>query len=664
MQDAITELICETERKGEISLAMLSGLIEMSNKYGSNCDFIVTGGGNTSYKQDGILYIKESGAHLGNIKEDGFVAMDNNSLLDIMATAKPATEEAAGVLIKQAILPEHYGRCPSVESLLHAMFNYAYVLHLHPAIVNGFTCSVDGANRFNDVFAGRAVWVDSRKPGFMIAQECFKAFQDYKQKTGGDPQIAFVQNHGVFVAANTTGEADSLMLEVVETITGITTAKPDYSQVAPPQEVQQVAPELRMLYSPDGRSIAVHQLNKEIMEFISSADNASGLSRFFTPDHYIFFGSSIMYAQGAENIAEDFADFTQKYGHKPKLVMVKGLGVFGLGETKQDADMAVNLFLDMLSILVYSKSFGGPRYLEQDIEQAVKYGEGGESCESPKVCAKPARRMEGKVCIVTGGAQGFGEGIARGIASQGGYVAVADMNLEGACKLADELCTLYGAGSAIGVQVNVADENAVKAMVEKTVLAYGGLDLMVACAGILIAGSLAELSKDSFEKVTAVNYGGYFLCAKYASETMVLQRKTSPAYTADIIEINSKSGLEGSKKNFAYAGSKFGGIGLTQSFALELAEYGIKVNAICPGNLLDGPLWSDPERGLFRQYLDTGKVPGAKTLEDVRRFYESKVPMNRGCTVEDVATAVFYLVEQQYETGQALPVTGGQVMLS
>ena len=132
----------------------------------------------------------------------------------------------------------------------------------------------------------------------------------------------------------------------------------------------------------------------------------------------------------------------------------------------------------------------------------------------------------------------------------------------------------------------------------------------------------------------------------------------------DIIEINSKSGLEGSNKNFAYAGSKFGGIGLTQSFALELAPYGIKVNAVCPGNFLDGPLWSDPEKGLFVQYLKAGKVPGAQTVEDVRKFYEAKVPLGRGCRSEDVCLAISYIIAQKYETGQAVPVTGGQVMLS
>jgi NAD(P)-dependent dehydrogenase (short-subunit alcohol dehydrogenase family) len=164
--------------------------------------------------------------------------------------------------------------------------------------------------------------------------------------------------------------------------------------------------------------------------------------------------------------------------------------------------------------------------------------------------------------------------------------------------------------------------------------------------------------------VTGVNYKGYFLCVQEAAPILATQHAARPDYLSDIIQINSKSGLEGSNKNFAYAGSKFGGIGLTQSFALELIADGIKVNAICPGNFFDGPLWSDPENGLFAQYLRTGKVPGAKTIADVRHFYEAKVPMGRGCTTGDVMHALFYLQDQRYETGQAVPVTGGQVMLN
>jgi NAD(P)-dependent dehydrogenase (short-subunit alcohol dehydrogenase family) len=271
-------------------------------------------------------------------------------------------------------------------------------------------------------------------------------------------------------------------------------------------------------------------------------------------------------------------------------------------------------------------------------------------------------RAEGKVAIVTGSAQGFGEGIARELVREGAYVIIADVNLHGAQALADALKEQYADGKAIAVKTDVTDEESVENMIAEAVRQYGGIDILVSNAGVLRAGSVKTMALRDFEFVTKVNYIGYFLCVKHAASIMAAQHRHDPAHTSDIIQINSKSGLQGSNKNAAYAGSKFGGIGLTQSFALELIEDGIKVNSICPGNFLDGPLWSDPENGLFVQYLRTGKVPGAKTIQDVRRFYESKVPMGRGCTIHDVMRAIYYVIEQLYETGQAIPVTGGQLM--
>ncbi|MBE6801176.1 MAG: SDR family oxidoreductase [Ruminococcaceae bacterium] len=267
-------------------------------------------------------------------------------------------------------------------------------------------------------------------------------------------------------------------------------------------------------------------------------------------------------------------------------------------------------------------------------------------------------RLRGKISIVTGGAQGFGFGIAQEMYREGAAVVLADINEELAKSAAESL-----GERAVGIKVDVGNPESVENLIIETVEHFGGIDIFVANAGVLRAGSLEDLTPEHFEFVTRVNYHGFFYCAKYASEIMKAQYQAAPDKWFDIIQINSKSGLTGSKNNFAYAGGKFGGIGLTQSFALELVDYHIKVNAICPGNFYDGPLWSDPEKGLFVQYLNAGKVPGAKIVEDVKNFYLSKSPIHRGCTPLDVARALFYCVEQSYETGQALPVTGGQTML-
>ncbi len=286
-----------------------------------------------------------------------------------------------------------------------------------------------------------------------------------------------------------------------------------------------------------------------------------------------------------------------------------------------------------------------------------------EAGEKVGECPKENGRAEQRIAIVTGGAQGFGAGIVEHLMQNGANVVIADLNDQKGQEFANELNAGERNNKALFVKANVADAASVENLITETVKEFGGLDLFISNAGILRAGGLDEMTPETFELMTKVNYIAYFLCSKYASKVMKVQNQWKADHFADIVQINSKSGLKGSNKNFAYAGGKFGGIGLTQSFALELMPYKIKVNSVCPGNFFDGPLWSDPENGLFVQYLRAGKVPGAKTVEDVKKHYESQVPAGRGCTPLDVMRAVYYIIEQEYETGQAVPVTGGQNML-
>ncbi|HPJ21372.1 MAG TPA: sorbitol-6-phosphate dehydrogenase [Clostridia bacterium] len=255
------------------------------------------------------------------------------------------------------------------------------------------------------------------------------------------------------------------------------------------------------------------------------------------------------------------------------------------------------------------------------------------------------KRLEGKVAVITGAAQGLGEALAQRLDKEGCKVVIGDINIEGAIEVAKKLT------DAVAVKVDVTSEEDVEALFNVAVDKYGKVDIAVSNAAVLISGATTEFDIKKWQFVMNVNLLGYFVFAKCAAKRMLQNKKGS------IIQINSKSGKKGSSKNSAYSASKFGGIGLTQSLALEFAEDNIRVNAICPGNLLNSPLWVN---SLFKQYAANQGI----TEEEVRQKYLDQVPMKRPCEYEDVANVMVFLAsdESSYMTGQAINVTGGQQM--
>jgi rhamnose utilization protein RhaD (predicted bifunctional aldolase and dehydrogenase)/NAD(P)-dependent dehydrogenase (short-subunit alcohol dehydrogenase family) len=650
----------------------LSNLIEISRLYGSNKDFVIAGGGNTSYKNNRHIWVKGSGSSLADITLDGFAVLERK-LLEPMTNKKYSDdvnirEAEVKADLSAACLPDA-GVRPSVETPLHNLIRYSYVVHTHPTLINALTCANDAEAKIMELFGEDILFVPYCNPGYLLFAKTGNLLESWRIKHKSDPQIIFIQNHGIVVSADSIEKIRQLYDKIINTISKQIKQHLDILQADVPRDIVKILPAMRMMFSEEGIKTAQIRNNTLIQHFIKNAESFKQVMPPFTPDQVVYCKADSLFLKKAEPeaIISEFSrklpEFRQQHGYLPKVAGLKGYGIIVFEDNLKSAETAHDVFEDKMKISFLSHNFGGPHFLEKASIDFIDNWEVENYRRKVARTGKKQGRAENKTVIVTGGAQGFGRGIAADFFAEGANVIIADLLESKGNETTEKLNSECLKNKALFVKTDVTCPDSLDNLVYETVKNFGGFDVFVSNAGILHAGGLEEMSLEVFEKVTRVNYTAYFLCVKHASPVLILQSKHHPSYFSDIIQINSKSGLKGSKKNFAYAGSTFGGIGLTQSFALELIPYRIKVNSICPGNFFEGPLWSDPETGLLVQYLRAGKVPGAKTIEDVKAHYESQVPAGRGCRVTDVMKAIYYVIEQEYETGQAIPVTGGQQML-
>ncbi len=355
----------------------LKELVEISRIYGKNPEFVLAGGGNTSFKDENHLYIKASGFPLGDIDEQGFAKMDRPKLDAVWEkTYSDDVDERERQALEDLMNARVAGETkrPSVETLLHALFPRRYVVHLHPPMVNGLTCAAKGRECAEELFKHKHVWVPVVNPGYVLARAVKNAIDEHIKRGNDFPPVVLMQNHGIFVSGDTTEDIKTIYDWVMGAIEGQIDRRPDFSEVE--YDKEQAARLAGILPEITGNSECRFETNTEIARLVATPDSFYPLSSSYTPDHIVYYGHKPLFVPvpvgnsgdgpGHDGVKEYLADYEAREGLLPKIVAVQGLGVFACGKSARSTETSLTLFRDAVKISVYTEAFGGPLFMPKD----------------------------------------------------------------------------------------------------------------------------------------------------------------------------------------------------------------------------------------------------------------------------------------------------------
>ncbi|MDR0486759.1 MAG: class II aldolase/adducin family protein [Treponema sp.] len=351
----------------------IEALVELSRFYGTDPEYILAGGGNTSWKDGGTLYVKSSGTSLAEASPDTFVKVDRKALALIWDKKYPesSAERESAVLsdIMAARCPGEEQKRPSVETLLHDMLPFAFIAHLHPALVNGVTCSRQGEAAMREMFGKEPIWIPSVNPGYILSRLVKTAMDAYREEHQKSASVIFLQNHGIFAGAANVDGIKEQFSGIMDKIGARTKRKPGFSGLTittGSDTAGAIASVLGVLTELSGS--AAFMGGGEIAAFVKDSSCFAPVSSAFTPDHIVYSGSDPLFTEASDDagIRHAWEAHVQKTGRKPKIIAVKDLGIFSAASTEKAACFALDLFRDTVKIAVYADSFGGPFFMTQE----------------------------------------------------------------------------------------------------------------------------------------------------------------------------------------------------------------------------------------------------------------------------------------------------------
>lgn len=350
-------------------------MVEISRFYGADPSFLLAGGGNTSFKDERYLYVKASGFKLASIEEDGFVKLDRDALNRIWEKEYPTDFDLREKQALQDLMDSRAGgetKRPSVESLLHTVLPQKYVVHTHPTIVNGLTCSKNGRKIAGQLFHSRCMWIPSVNPGYILAKLIKSRLEEHEKKYKSLPDIILLENHGMFVEAETIEEIKDIYNFVIGTLKKQVVREPDFSSTCVSKaEMEKICSRIKNY--PAFKDVHItFENNTEISAAVKDSTSFQKVHSSYAPDHILYAGPEMLFVEDLNSIERDIDQYRERNECYPKVIAVKMIGVFALGDGEDSSHIAMLFFLDALKIAVYAESFGGYKFMDKGQIEFIK----------------------------------------------------------------------------------------------------------------------------------------------------------------------------------------------------------------------------------------------------------------------------------------------------
>ncbi len=665
-------------------------LIYRSNILGADLRITNYGGGNTSCKTTEndpltgkpveVMWVKGSGGDIGTLTRKGLAGLYLDKLRALKNVYRGLEFEDEMVNLFNHCIFDLDSKAPSIDTPLHAFLPFKHIDHLHPDAAIAIAASKDGEAITRELFDNQIAWVPWQRPGFDLGLQLEKAVNE-------NPGIRGIMlgGHGLFTWGDTSYECYINSLEVIDKASAYLNEnygkrRPVFGGVelesldpdARRKQASRLAPVLRGLASAYARMVGHFTDDERVLEFINSKD-LRRLAPLGTscPDHFLRTKirplvldlpatadlSDLAEVKKKletpfENYRKEYADYYERHKRpgspamrdpNPVIILWPGVGMFSFSKDKQTARVASEFYINAINVMKGAEAVS--EYVALPLQEAfdIEYW----LLEEAKLQRMPKEKpLSRKIAFITGGAGGIGKAIATKLASEGACVFVVDLHEDRLREAVDEFSRDVGAGTV----VDVTSESSVREALAEVCLAFGGVDIVVNCAGLAISKPLEQTTSADWDLLNDVIVKGQFEVSRASVEVLRAQ-----ALGGDIVNIVSKNALVSGPNNVAYGTAKAAQIHMSRLLAAELGKDKIRVNVVNPDAVIEGSkIWE----GEWAQ--GRAKAYGV-TVEELPAFYAKRTILNEIISVDDIANGVFVLVggHLNKSTGNVINVDGG-----